>query len=137
MKKADLRDILKYLYLFLADIAFLISVVIIGALFGNIAYSFLFSYAEVYLILGIPLYLLLRGVLSRILLKRAWLPNFLFFAEVWLGSPIISLEFRFDLIFSLEGLMFATVLSLIPTIASLITGGILRLIRLLKRHKGE
>ena len=135
MKKVGLKSIRKYLYLLLADFTMGVGIIIISLLFADTAYSFIFSYAEVYIILGVPSYLLLRGILSRILLQQIWLPNLLFFAEVWFGLPIISGEFRFDLLFSIEGFCLAIVFFVIPTIGSLITSGVLRLIRLLKKNQ--
>ena len=134
MKKAGLRSIRKCVYFLLADIVFLASVLIICILFGNITNVGLLSNAEMYIIFGTPLYLMLRGILSRIIVQRVWLPNIVFYAVIWLSLPVISGEFSLDLLFTPEGLLFATVLFLIPTITSLITGGIMRLMHLPRKH---
>ena len=131
MKRLGWKSIRKYLLLFLADVSFCIGVVIISVILANKKYSFLFSYADIYVLLSVSLYLILRGVLSRIFLKCVWLPNLIFFVEVWLVPTLLSGEFS-DLI-SPARLILTTVLAIIPTITALITGGIIRLIHFLRK----
>ena len=126
MKELHSKSIKKYLCLILIDVTIAVGIVIICGLYSNVAYSELFSVAEACLILGVPAYLLLRGILSRIFLQRVWLPNLILFAEIWL--VIICAEMRIDVEIALQGFIGAFVFFVIASVISLITGGVLRLI---------
>lgn len=81
-----------------------------------------FSFGEIWLMFGTPLYFALRGVCSRLTLKSIWIPNLVMFASFLLGFPIV-----FEQIDILEGFYIALATSLVSLLSSLITSGILRL----------
>lgn len=134
MEKTEMKTSHKYLYLALSDIVFVMVIAIVVALLNEIDCGPLFSYADVILLFGIPLYGILNGVLSRIFIKRIWLPNLILFATIWLGLPVFRLDFRFHLLFSASWLVWPGIAVAVSFIFSFITDGILKLIILFKNE---
>ncbi len=135
MKQKDLKSILKNnIYLVLIDVAFWAVTVIINKLFDEHQVTPLFTPADMYLLICFPLFFILRGVLCRIFMKQIWIPNLILFIEIWLALPIVGGSSLKE-IFSISGILIALVFFLFSTILSLITGGVIRLIRRVENRR--
>ena len=70
-------------------------------------------------VFALVLYPILRGIFSYKVLNNIWLPNLLFFVEIYFIPTLIIGDFAG--LVSPSGLFFATIIFGIPTITSLIT----------------
>ena len=125
------KAMLKYLYLFLIDAVF-----VLALLFIHFAHDYVkggppISYADLFILFGIPLYLFLRAILSRVFLKNPWWPNLMLLVEISPGLPLLSGElFEGDWKFVFGSLAIAAIIAAISMVISLLTGLTYRLIHL-------
>ena len=87
---------------------------------GNVGDMIRFDLGDLYLIFGLPLYSFVYGCLSYTILKKAWLPQLIFFGVTFIHWFIYGIEALFW-----EG---TYILSAVPVIFSLIGTGITSLI---------
>lgn len=123
------KPYIKYLYLFLVDIGYFVTLMLSILMFKDVNFTWLFSYADLVMLYSIPIYILLRAILSRIFLKNVWLPNLILFLEIWPGVQFLSGEFDFG------GIIIAIIIYFLSSTLSLFTGAIMRLISHKKNNK--
>ena len=134
MKKSV--NYLRYIYLFLIDVAFVAALLFINFAFDDKWAVPLATYADLFFLLGIPLYLLLRSILARVFLKNPWWPNLMLLVEIAPGLPLLSGEFfKGDWEFVLGSLVVGTIVAAICVVCSLLTGAVMRLFSQIKRRK--
>ena len=131
MSQTRLKTVLKYLCLVVADIVSYFAIPIIYLVLGR-SKGFQFAAGDLYLLFGLPIYLFLRGMITRIIFKKVWWPNLVFLFEVWLTFPLTSWEFEIQILFSATSLIISAVAFLISTIGSLITAKIIKIVHLKK-----
>ena len=121
MKLARLN--MKYLYLILADFF----------AFGGMVKFFMpnasFEFQVIYLVYFIPIYHILRGILTRIIFKKIWFPNLLYLIVSW----TITLGVMLLIHVAYVQLIITTVIPFIISLfASLITAKIIKTVHLKK-----
>jgi len=115
----------KYLYLFLFDVACVF--ILLFLIFSHKEGPGMFSYADLFMLFGIPAYLFLRAIVSRIVLKSTWWPNLMLLVEIFPGLPLLSGElFHSDWGFILGSLGVAAIVAAISMVISLFTGLVMR-----------
>ena len=133
MKKS--KTMSRYLYLFLIDAVFVFALLFIHFVCDYAKGGPPVSYADVFILFGIPLYLLLRAILTRVFLKNPWWPNLMLLVEISPGLPLLSGEFfEGDWKFVFGSLAIAAITAAISMVISLLTGLITRLIYLKKSN---
>ena len=107
----------KYLYLFLLDAACVF--ILLFLIFSHKEGPGMFSYADLFMLFGIPAYLFLRAIVSRIVLKSTWWPNLMLLVEIFPGLPLLSGElFHSDWSFMLGSLGVAAIVAAISMVIS-------------------
>lgn len=120
-----MRDYKKYFCLFLIDVA--VVFVLLLLIFNHKEGPGMFSYADLFMLFGIPAYLFLRAIVSRIVLKSIWWPNLMLLVEIFPGLPLLSGElFHSDWGFVFGSLGVAAIVAAISMVISLFTGLVMR-----------
>lgn len=119
--------IIRYLWILLMDICFLVLHAVCAKLSNQISLFAALGYLNLFI------YPVVRGVVSRILTKCIILPNLLFFVE-YLVLPMIKQGELPDINY-LKRPLFLAVFFIIPAIASLITAGTISFVRLINNAK--
>ncbi len=76
-----------------------------------------FTVTDFILMFGLPLCAILHGILTRIMLKNTLLPHIIWFSAIWLWTACVFGEHPF----SVPGLSFATVTTVLSLLSSLLT----------------
>ncbi len=129
----------KYVYLLCLDIAvfllFLLALLIISSIEKNGGmFNEVFSYADIIMIYIYPIYFLIRAILCRKHIMMGLISSAMTFFEMWLGWPIISLDFRFHLLFSTEWTALPAIVFVINLILTVIVFAIYKLALLIKSY---
>ena len=136
MKKSV--NYVRYIYLFLIDVAFVVALLFVNFAFDDKWAAPLATYADLFFLFGIPLYLLLRSILVRVFLKNPWWPNLMLLVEIAPGLPLLSGEFfKGDWEFVLGSLVVGTIVAAICVVCSLFTGAVMRLLSCLKSGRSK
>lgn len=138
MKIID-KSKLKYLYLFLADISVCLLVFVMINVGKNFLIYYPITFADIMLLFAPPIVCIIRGVLSRIFIKRTLVPFLMLFFELWIGLLIACIIYMVlqnvlsSLLYSVYiTTIYAVLLSVISALFSLFTGGIIRLFKAAK-----
>lgn len=126
----------KYLYLFFIDIGVWFLVYTLVTIGKNFVVYYPFTYADIILVCAPIIVCILRGILSRVFLKRTLAPFLMLFFELWIGLLIACViymsihDYFSSLLYSfLIITICAVLLSVISALFSLITFGIMRLFK--------
>ena len=123
MKKTLISTLKQYVPMAIATVVYLLLFGAFGILLGDsVGPGEIISEGHVFLIFSFPIYFAVHGVLSYRRTKKVWLPNAFLFLMLWLGIPLVTLDFRFYLLFlSSEWLFLPSLAAIISLIASMIT----------------
>lgn len=129
-------NILKYAVLVISDAICFFGLMYIAkhvsAAVGEVG---LFDSGDVFMMCAYPVWFVIRGVLTRTLIKQIWIPSVLLFVFLWIGVPLLSGDHRFKLLFS-SAWLFGPACSLaITTVSAIITDGVIRIINVIKKRK--
>ena len=135
MIKRVVRFLLRYLFVVLADILFVLNLQMVYQHLDGPSPEAYLGPNGLYVLLAVPLYILLRGVLSRLVTKCAVIPNAIMVVTMWIIT--FFLQFRWQDLFDRNRLLLFAAFFGASTVSSLITGGIIRIVRKVRQHRGR